>query len=111
MNELLTHDGIDLRGIPVDTDRPVMVTGASGYLGSWVTAGLLQAGATVHATVRDPHDQRKTGHLHRAAQAAPGTLRLFAADLLDPGSYDEATTGCTSDRRWARPPPATASRS
>ena len=26
---------IDLSGIPVDTSSPVMVTGATGYLGSW----------------------------------------------------------------------------
>ena len=28
---------IDLSGIPVDTSSPVMITGATGYLGSWVT--------------------------------------------------------------------------
>ncbi|CAM2893718.1 NAD-dependent epimerase/dehydratase family protein [Actinomyces slackii] len=103
MNALLTHHGIDLRGIPVDASAPVMVTGATGYLGSWVAAGLLQAGATVHAPVRDPHDQRKTGHLLRAAEATPGTLRLFTADLLEPGSYDEATAGCTTIIHTASP--------
>ena len=41
--------GIDLAGIPVDTTAPVLVTGATGYLGSWVVKGLLDAGATVHA--------------------------------------------------------------
>ena len=50
---------IDLSGIPVDTSGPVMVTGATGYLGSWVTKGLLDAGITVHAAVRDPQNMNK----------------------------------------------------
>lgn len=30
------------------------VTGATGYIGSWLVEALLQRGYTVHATVRDP---------------------------------------------------------
>jgi len=30
------------------------VTGATGYIGSWLVEALLQRGCTVHATVRDP---------------------------------------------------------
>lgn len=33
---------------------PVVVTGASGFLGSWLVMKLLQAGYTVRATVRNP---------------------------------------------------------
>ena len=84
---------IDLSGIPVDTSSPVMVTGATGYLGSWVTKGLLDAGVTVHAAVRDPQNTNKVAHLNRMAEQAPGTLRLFAGDLLQPGSYDQAMEG------------------
>ena len=73
---------IDLSGIPVDTSSPVMITGATGYLGSWVTKGLLDAGITVHAAVRDPQNMNKVAHLNRMAEQAPGTLRLFAGDLL-----------------------------
>lgn len=91
---LLTHGGIDLRGIPVDASAPVMVTGASGYLGSWVVAGLLKAGVSVHAAVRDPQDAARTAHLRTAEERSPGRLRLFAADLLREGSYDEAMEGC-----------------
>ena len=85
---------IDLSGIPVDTSSPVMVTGATGYLGSWVTKGLLDAGITVRAAVRDPQNTNKVAHLNRMAEQTPGTLRLFAGDLLQPGSYDEAMEGC-----------------
>ena len=33
----------------------VMVTGASGYIAGWIVKYLLEAGHTVHATVRDPN--------------------------------------------------------
>lgn len=33
---------------------PVVVTGASGFIGSWLVMKLLKAGYTVRATVRDP---------------------------------------------------------
>jgi bifunctional dihydroflavonol 4-reductase/flavanone 4-reductase len=36
------------------TKGPVVVTGASGFVGTWLVMKLLQAGYTVRATVRDP---------------------------------------------------------
>ncbi|MCA3836814.1 MAG: diaminohydroxyphosphoribosylaminopyrimidine deaminase, partial [Burkholderia sp.] len=33
----------------IDTDRPVMVTGATGYVAGWLVQRLLEAGVTVHA--------------------------------------------------------------
>ena len=38
----------------IDTNKPVLVTGATGYVAGWIVKGLLEAGATVHATVRNP---------------------------------------------------------
>ena len=46
-----------------DRGRPVVVTGASGYVASWVVRELLSRGATVHGTVRDPNHPTKTAHL------------------------------------------------
>ena len=56
----------------MDTTAPVLVTGATGYLGSWVVKGLVDAGATVHAAVRDPEATSKVAHLKRAAEQARG---------------------------------------
>lgn len=84
----------DLTGIDIDTTRPVLVTGATGYVAGWIVKGLLDAGATVHAAVRDPENTAKVTHLVEAAESAPGTLRLFAGDLTEPGSYADAMAGC-----------------
>ncbi len=84
----------DLTGFDIDTSRPVLVTGATGYVAGWIVKGLLDAGATVHAAVRDPGNAAKVAHLKELAEAAPGTLTLFATDLNQPGSYADAMAGC-----------------
>lgn len=77
-----------------DISKPVLVTGATGFLAGWIVKDLLDLGYTVHAAVRDPNNAVKTGHLQKLADASSGTLRLFKADLLNDGSYDEAMQGC-----------------
>lgn len=78
----------------IDRSKPVLVTGANGYIASWLVKSLLEDGLTVHGTVRDPDNQDKVGHLLKIADDAPGTLKLFRADLLDDGAFDEAMQGC-----------------
>ena len=77
-----------------DTSAPVLVTGATGYVAGWLVSRLLDEGFTVHAAVREPSNAEKTGPLQKLADAKPGTLRFFKADLLEPGSYAEAMQGC-----------------
>ncbi|MFT5513256.1 MAG: nucleoside-diphosphate-sugar epimerase [Bacteroidia bacterium] len=78
----------------IDKTKPVMVTGANGYVASWLVKKLLEEGLTVHAAVRNPNNEDKIGHLKDAAEGNPGTLKLFKSDLLTPGSYKEAMEGC-----------------
>lgn len=78
----------------IDTEAPVLVTGASGYVAGWIVKGLLELGRTVRGTVRDPDKPKGLEHLHELAAAHPGRLTLHAADLLDPGSFTAATEGC-----------------
>ncbi len=80
--------------LKIDTQTPVLVTGASGYVAGWIVHDLLAAGVTVHGTVRDPENSAKTANLTEMGARLPGTLRLFKADLLDPGSFAEAMVGC-----------------
>lgn len=78
----------------IDISRPILVTGATGYVAGWIVKALLEAGATVHAAVRDPGDADKLQHLDRLAARAPGRIRYFRADLMAPGSFAEAMAGC-----------------
>ncbi len=73
---------------------PVCVTGASGFIASWVVKLLLERGATVRATVRDTGNASKVGFLKKVAEGLPGTLQLVKADLMDKGSFHEAVKGC-----------------
>lgn len=78
----------------IDKTKPVMVTGANGYVASWLVKKLLNEGITVHAAVRSPENKNKVGHLTKVAENATGTLKFFKADLLTPGAYKEAMEGC-----------------
>ena len=78
----------------MDKTKPVMVTGATGYVAGWLMKKLLDEGHTVHAAVREPNNKKKTAHLDELAQKAPGQIRYFKADLLEEGSYAEAMEGC-----------------
>ncbi|WP_112322325.1 NAD-dependent epimerase/dehydratase family protein [Oceanibium sediminis] len=77
-----------------DTTAPVLVTGGTGYVAGWLIRRLLEEGFTVHATVRNPDDPAKVGHLTQMADALPGSLTLFKADLLEAGAFAPAMAGC-----------------
>ncbi|WP_158773613.1 NAD-dependent epimerase/dehydratase family protein [Cobetia sp. L2A1] len=77
-----------------DREAPVLVTGATGYVAGQLVRRLLEEGLDVHAAVRDPDDTTRVAALIALSERLPGTLRLFASDLLSPGSYAEAMVGC-----------------
>ena len=78
----------------IDKSKPVLVTGATGFVASWLVQRLLEEGITVHAAVRKPDDEKKVGHLKQAAANSSGEIKFFKSDLLTPGSYREAMQGC-----------------
>lgn len=78
----------------IDTSKPVLVTGATGYVAGWLVKRLLEEGLNVHAAVRNPERTDKVAHLNAVAAQAPGNITYFKADLLEPGAYDEAMQGC-----------------
>ena len=78
----------------IDKSLPVLVTGANGYVASWLVKYLLEDGFTVRATVRDKTNAKKVNHLNKLAKEHPGHLELFNADLFNNGDFDEAMAGC-----------------
>ena len=78
----------------IDKSKPVMITGATGYVAGWVVKRLLDEGLTVHAPIRSPENKEKTKYLDRLAENSKGSIKYFKADLLTEGSYDEAMEGC-----------------
>lgn len=76
----------------IDKNKPILVTGASGYIASWIIKMLTEDGYTVHGTVRNLSSKEKTTHL--AEFVNHGKLTLFEADLLEEGSFKEAMENC-----------------
>lgn len=77
-----------------DHSKPILVTGATGYVAGRLVEKLLSEGHTVNAAVRDPENKEKTKYLDALASKLPGSINYFKADLLHEGSYDEAMKGC-----------------
>ncbi|TYH10014.1 hypothetical protein ES288_A07G143800v1 [Gossypium darwinii] len=82
--------------------KTVCVTGASGYIASWLVKQLLLRGYTVKASVRDPNDPRRTQHL-LGLEGAESRLMLLKADLLEQGSFDPVVEGCVGVFHTASP--------
>ncbi len=78
----------------IDKTKPILVTGATGYVAGWLVKRLLEDGFTVNAAVRDPEKEHKVHHLNGIAANAPGTIKYFKSDLLEEGSYAKAMEGC-----------------
>jgi nucleoside-diphosphate-sugar epimerase len=85
---------MELRMSNVDKSKPVLVTGATGYVAGWLVKKLLEEGITVHAAVRNPDNKAKVKHLDDIASQAKGNIVYFKSDLLQEGSYAEAMEGC-----------------
>ena len=73
----------------------VVVTGASGYIGSHIVANLLSKGMRVRATVRDLEDPERVAHLKSMDIAEGGDIEIVEMDLFDPESVNSAISGCT----------------
>jgi len=81
--------------------QTVCVTGAAGYIASWLVKMLLEKGYTVKGTVRNPDDP-KNAHL-KALDGAAERLILCKADLLDYDAICRAVQGCQGVFHTASP--------
>ncbi|EPS74552.1 hypothetical protein M569_00199, partial [Genlisea aurea] len=81
--------------------RVVCVTGAGGFIASWLVKLLLEKGYTVRGTLRNPDDP-KNRHL-KELDGADERLILLRADLKDYGSLFQAIDGCDGVFHTASP--------
>ena len=72
--------------------KTVLVTGASGYIGSYVVANLLARGMQVRAAARDTN---RAEHLQQLPVGAGGSLEVVCMDLFDSDAVSAAVAGCT----------------
>ena len=82
------------------TNKPVCITGASGFIAAHIVRELLERGYRVRGTVR------KSPENYPFLLALPGAaerLELVKADLLAAGSYDRAVEGCDFVMHTASP--------
>jgi len=72
--------------------RPVLVTGAGGFIGSHVTEALVRAGARVRALVHY-NSRNDWGQIELLEPDVRGRLEVLAADIRDPFLCRKAVTG------------------
>jgi nucleoside-diphosphate-sugar epimerase len=83
--------------------KTILVTGGTGYLGSWVIKQLLEKEYTVRLTVRNKSKKQNYTHLEEIANSTNGTLEIWEADLVKKGSFDEAAKGADAIIHMASP--------
>ena len=76
-----------------ESAQTVLVTGGSGYIGSWCVVELLRRGYTVRTTVRDLSREPRAREAIATLGHAGDRLTFFAANLTSDAGWDEAVAG------------------
>jgi dihydroflavonol-4-reductase len=74
--------------------QTVLVTGGSGFLGSWCLVELLRRGYQVRTTVRDPSREPQIRAMLESEVDPGDRLSVHVADLTGDAGWEEAIRGC-----------------
>ena len=83
----------------------VFVSGGSGYIAGFLIRQLIDAGWTVHTSIRD---LAKEGAVRASLAVDNSKLKFFAADLMSDAGWAEAMAGCSHVAHVASPLPTDA---
>ncbi len=88
-------------------DETVLVTGGSGFLGSWCLVELIRRGYRARTTVRDPKRETEVRAMLASEVDVGDRLSVLTADLTADTGWDDAARGCDFVLHVASPfPPA-----
>jgi dihydroflavonol-4-reductase len=85
--------------------QTVLVTGGSGYLGSWTIVELLRRGYRVQTTIRDLAREDAVRSMIGSQTAATDRLSVVQANLLEDTGWDRAAGGADAVVHVASPMP------
>ncbi|KAA0016290.1 aldehyde reductase [Salinicola corii] len=89
------------------TDKPVLVTGGTGFIAQYCIMALLDAGYAVRTTVRSLSREAEVRGNLKTGGAEPGErLSFVVADLTSDDGWDEAAAGCAYVMHGASPTPS-----
>ncbi|KAG7443070.1 D-lactaldehyde dehydrogenase [Guyanagaster necrorhizus] len=84
-----------------DTNSTILVTGANGFIGTWIVGHLLKGGYSVRAAVRN---EGRGKHLLDIYESYGARLKLFAVgDISKRGAFDDAVKGVDAIIHTASP--------
>lgn len=93
-------------GVDSPSSRPVLVTGASGFIAQHLTVRLLALGHRVRGTVRSLSSADKIRGALGAHHPSARDLELLEADLETDRGWPEAVSGCSGVYHVASPFPS-----
>ena len=86
------------------SQKPILVTGATGFLASHCVQQLLALGYKVRGTVRSLANKNKNKFLYELVPEKNSNLELVEADLLKPETWPAVVEGCIVVVAAAAPP-------